>query len=152
MEQKAGQIRGTYCVQLHCKQGVGISIGKLGSFRFEAGYYLYVGSAFGPGGVHARLRHHCNVSLRPHWHLDYLRPYAEVINTWYVAEQRHEHRWAEILEQTGALNIPVRGFGSSDCDCESHLFVSNKAMTRKILQKYLCENIISMDCSELLNY
>ena len=151
MKQTAKAIHGTYCIQLYCPQQAQIQVGKLGSFSFAAGYYLYIGSAFGPGGVHARLKHHCRLSLKPHWHLDYLRRYADVENAWYVADQRSEHRWSECLEAVEDLHIPVEAFGSSDCSCKSHLFVSDKALTSKILRKHLGEKLISLDYDALLN-
>jgi Uri superfamily endonuclease len=101
--------------------------------------------------VHARLKHHCGISASPHWHLDYLRPHAEVISAWYVADQRHEHHWAQLLESVSALEIAVSAFGSSDCACESHLFVSNTAVSTERMQKYLGENLISLSCNELLS-
>lgn len=35
-----------------------VAVGRLGSKHFPAGLYLYVGSARGPGGLRARVRHH----------------------------------------------------------------------------------------------
>ena len=146
----AKTIHGTYCVQLHCPQQVEIQVGKLGNFCFDPGYYLYIGSAFGPGGVHARLRHHCGLSAKPHWHIDYLRQHADIENTWYVADQRSEHRWAQCLENVEGLHVPVKAFGSSDCGCQSHLFTSVEAVTQEALQKYLGENLILLNCKEII--
>ena len=137
-------------MQLHCQQRASIKVGKLGSLRFEPGYYLYVGSAFGPGGVRARLKHHCAISARPHWHLDYLRPHAEIINAWYVADQRLEHHWAQLLQSFSQLDIPMSAFGSSDCACESHLFMSNTAVSTERMQNYLGGGLVSLNCIELL--
>jgi Uri superfamily endonuclease len=100
--------------------------------------------------VAARLKHHCAISASPHWHLDYLRPHAEVINAWYVADQRHEHHWAQLLENVSGLHIPVSAFGSSDCACESHLFVSKTAVSTERMQNYLGEGLVSLSCIELL--
>ncbi|MFN8566835.1 MAG: DUF123 domain-containing protein [Kouleothrix sp.] len=53
------------------------AIGRLGCYCFTAGYYLYVGSAFGSGGITARLAHHQH---RPKplaaTHIDYLREHT----------------------------------------------------------------------------
>ena len=124
-------------------------MGKLGSFWFEPGYYLYIGSAFGPGGVHARLKHHCRLSTKLHWHIDYLRQHAEVVNTWYVADQRYEHRWAQQLDAIEELSVPVAAFGSSDCTCESHLFFSDKVLSQQELLGCLSKSLISLSCKEL---
>ncbi len=39
-------------------KAIRIQIGKLGQFKFKKGYYAYVGSAFGPGGLNSRIKHH----------------------------------------------------------------------------------------------
>ncbi|MEJ2590508.1 MAG: DUF123 domain-containing protein [Candidatus Thiodiazotropha sp.] len=87
------------------------------------GWYLYVGSAFGPGGVAARCNHHRRISERPRWHIDYLRAAASLRGIWFTHDtERREHHWAAILSRDMGLECPVAGFGASDCGCESHLF------------------------------
>ncbi len=56
-----------------------LEIGRLGSFNIIPGFYAYVGSAFGPGGLRARIRHHLESVAQPHWHIDYLLGYAEPV-------------------------------------------------------------------------
>ena len=114
---------GTYIVVLRSHQAKTIQIGKLAPFDIKKGYYLYIGSAFGSGGVIARLKHHAKVSKRPHWHLDYLRAetnfyaaYAE------YSSKKEECNWASILAGMALSTEPLKGFGSSDCDCRTHLF------------------------------
>jgi hypothetical protein len=46
-----------------------IRVGRLGNLRLQRGYYVYIGSALGPGGVHGRLGHHighktCHIANR----------------------------------------------------------------------------------------
>ncbi|HHO76762.1 MAG TPA: DUF123 domain-containing protein [Deltaproteobacteria bacterium] len=41
-----------------------IQVGKLGSFIFPAGHYAYIGSAFGSGGLHARIQRHIRKEMR----------------------------------------------------------------------------------------
>ena len=114
--------KGTYVLVLFLKKGVGLQIGKLGSFNFKRGYYAYVGSAFGPGGLAARLKHHQTPSARPHWHIDYLKTAAALVDIWFSTKpDRSEHAWAEKLLSLEAGQCPVKGFGSSDCRCLSHL-------------------------------
>lgn len=114
--------KGTYIVMLENHNNQQIVIGKLGEFRFEKGWYFYVGSAFGPGGVLARLRHHSRISERCHWHIDYIRAKMSFCKAMYVfSEQRFEHVWSNTLESIPGLVTPVKKFGSSDCECFSHL-------------------------------
>ncbi len=100
-----------------------IPVGKLGPVTFKAGYYVYTGSAFGPGGLAARIGHHFKFSKRCHWHIDYLRRFAEVIEIWYtIHPDKVECRWAKILHDTRGAGIICPGFGASDCHCIAHLF------------------------------
>ncbi len=100
-----------------------LQIGRCGALRVETGWYVYVGSAFGPGGLRARLRHHCRVSALPHWHIDYLRRAAEPETVWYSHDpQPREHSWAGNVARLYSARVPLLGFGASDCGCLTHLF------------------------------
>ena len=114
---------GTYALILTSSFEKSINIGKLGTLFLESGFYVYIGSAFGPGGLKARIRHHMSHSSRPHWHLDYLSPSLKLCEIWYTHDQiRREHQWAEVHGQTRGAHMPLPGFGSSDCRCQSHLY------------------------------
>ena len=123
--------KGTYALVLHLKGREEITVGKLGTFAFPAGYYLYVGSALGPGGLEARLARHCRRDKKLHWHVDYLLERAHLVEVWStVSTDRLECFWAQALvlydkyraaRQLPGSEIPVPGFGSSDCRCPSHL-------------------------------
>ena len=130
--------KGTYIIVLFIKKGVKLQIGKLGSFDFKRGYYAYVGSAFGPGGLAARLKHHQTLSARPHWHIDYLKTAAALVDIWYSTQpDRSEHTWAEKLLNLEAGQCPVKGFGSSDCHCLSHLVYFERKPTNEMLARVL---------------
>jgi len=117
---------GTYVVIFRCRARARAQVGRWGELTLRKGYYLYVGSAFGPGGVLARVSRHCRPDKARHWHIDYLRESLSPRGAWYShATQRLEHRWAQALgAMPGAL--PVARFGCSDCRCESHLFYFSK--------------------------
>ncbi|HRQ42256.1 MAG TPA: GIY-YIG nuclease family protein [Chloroflexota bacterium] len=113
---------GSYLLLLHLEQAAWLPIGRLGRWNFDAGYYLYVGSALGPGGLAARLRHHLSPLRRPFWHIDYLRDQAVVTAVWYRENPvRLEHTWATRMAQLPDATIPVPRFGASDCHCAAHL-------------------------------
>ncbi len=113
---------GTYILLLQNEARVNLQIGRRRKIALEAGYYLYVGSAFGPGGVRARVLRHCRVEKSLRWHIDYLRAMTTPWDAWYTHDPvPREHAWAEILSNMGDLS-PVQGFGCSDCKCASHLF------------------------------
>lgn len=112
---------GTYAVVLRCDHVVRATIGRLGEVTIRKGYYVYVGSAFGSGGVAARVGRHSRTSKRLRWHIDYLREESRLVEAWYTYDaERREHDW---LETMIAMNLVpcIGGFGSSDCRCYSHL-------------------------------
>jgi Uri superfamily endonuclease len=113
---------GSYVLWLTLAEAHRLQIGQLGTTRFEAGFYAYVGSALGPGGVRARVGRHLLADKARRWHIDYLRAAGEVQTVWLTYDhERHEHHWAAVLYQIHGSVIPLCGFGSSDCDCNSHL-------------------------------
>ena len=117
--------RGSYVLQLHLVQAFSVAVGRLGVVQFPAGEYFYVGSAFGQGGLRARLSRHFRLDAkRYHWHIDYLRTVAEVCGCFFeVSDQRLECRWSQTLASLPSATIPVPRFGSTDCQsgCQTHL-------------------------------
>jgi|GEM_PF-712377 len=114
---------GTYLLVLACRHARCVQIGRLGRVRLEPGYYLYVGSALGPGGLRPRVRHHWRKAAQPHWHCDYLRRACVPVAVWFLTGPRRlEHAWARRLAQLPPVTVPLRGFGASDCTCAAHLF------------------------------
>ena len=141
--------KGTYVIILYVGNGKSIQIGKLGKFKFRKGYYAYVGSAFGPGGLKSRLKHHIEPKKTYHWHIDFLNP---LVTELWVSNNgaRLEHEWARALGKTASDKI--LGFGCSDCTCESHLFFFKSMMLLKNSQKELCEeNNFKITDSQLLS-
>lgn len=141
---KHDSAHGTYLLLLECNEEAELSIGKLGNMLTEPGYYLYVGSAFGPGGIRARVNHHKGKALHPHWHIDYLRTAAKLVDAWCVHGSRCEHEWAYNLMQSEAAAMPLTGFGSSDCDCATHLFCFKRRPVKAELEKMLNNKLASV--------
>jgi Uri superfamily endonuclease len=113
---------GTYVLVLRCSTSRAIRIGRLGAVRLRPGYNLYVGSAFGPGGLRARIGHHTRGVARHHWHIDYLRRYARLESVWYCPGVRSEHELAAAIAGLPGAAIVLPGFGASDCWCAAHLW------------------------------
>ena len=61
---------GTYILILQTQTERMIPVGRLGVMAVRPGWYVYVGSAFGPGGVKGRVGHHARPQTKPHWHID----------------------------------------------------------------------------------
>ncbi len=113
---------GSYALLLHSSADKKIKIGKLGEFLIKKGYYVYIGSAFGPGGLKAIIGRHLKKNKKLRWHIDYLRKVTGIVDIKYsTSKEKLECRWAEELAEKGAI-IHCKGFGASDCKCNSHLF------------------------------
>ncbi len=129
---------GTYLLVFHADKSNTVAVGRLGQLDIVPGYYFYIGSAFGPGGLRARIRHHHAISTRPHWHLDYIRPSLDLLAIWYSPDElRYEHAWADSLYYTMQMRVPLSGLGSSDCRCESHFYFSTNKPDPNALQRAL---------------
>lgn len=116
-------LTGTYVLLLQLLINKTITIGKLGTFDFPAGWYAYVGSAFGPGGLLGRIKHHLRPPEKPHWHIDYLRQEAMLKEIWLSPDtERREEDWVELLIDIPGTMAFIEGFGASDTDQETHLF------------------------------
>lgn len=115
---------GAYVIALSLSRPRVMGVGRLGEVAFRTGEYLYVGSAFGPGGLRARLGRHLRGGARPHWHIDALRAVAEVRGFWYtLTAEPLECRWSHALAGLPQSSLPVPRFGASDCraGCTAHL-------------------------------
>jgi Uri superfamily endonuclease len=113
-------VKGTYVLILALERTIEVRVGALGIQRFLPGYYAYAGSAL--GGLVPRLRRHLQGGARTHWHVDYLRQYADVAEVWYLASgERRECSWLGALSKLPSGRLGVPGFGSSDCKCAAHL-------------------------------
>jgi Uri superfamily endonuclease len=123
MLPKIPSLPGTYALVLSSPTDRSVAVGKLGTLEVRPGIYIYVGSAFGPGGLRARIGHHLNNAGSPHWHMDYIGKYLRLDEIWYTCDtRRREHQWIAILSKSRGATAPLAGFGSSDCRCRSHLY------------------------------
>jgi len=113
---------GTYVLILRLPRPATVNVGQLGRVRFPAGWYAYVGSAYGPGGLAARISRHLRSPKHLHWHVDYLRAESSPVEIWSaVGTGKRECAWARALSGLPGASIPVLRFGASDCHCPAHL-------------------------------
>jgi Uri superfamily endonuclease len=123
IETSFDRASGTYALLLRTETSESKRVGKLGRIHLRPGYYAYVGSALGPGGLHARIARHLDPTRPIHWHIDSLKRATRVVEVWYVVDPvRREHAWARAIGDMRNASIPMPGFGSSDCTCPAHLF------------------------------
>jgi Uri superfamily endonuclease len=134
---------GTYALVLRVDHYQTIPVGALGKLEFQPGFYIYMGSAFGPGGLRARLAHHVSARSRPHWHIDYLRRQVDPVAIWYTFDPvRREHQWAKEFAAMPDVIVPFPGFGASDCQCNAHLFyITNEPSLDDFYERLLIRHI-----------
>jgi Uri superfamily endonuclease len=113
--------KGIYCLVFE-NPGCTIRVGALGALTFRAGWYIYVGSALGSGGLQRLGRHTSLAQLcdkQPKWHVDYLLTspcFSLGYAVYTVTADRLECRLARELNESTTPK-----FGCSDCSCTSHL-------------------------------
>lgn len=152
---------GQYALFLRLLTPKKLSIGRLGIGDFPAGNYLYFGSARGSGGLRARLGRHLRGAAKLHWHIDTLRIVAQVYGFCYLKDQHFSKQaipveclWSQRLRELPAVQVPLPGFGASDCKsgCDSHLFylanTENEMIShyRKIFAASVKISIDSLTC------
>lgn len=108
-----------YTIYLKLNSDQHIIIGKLGNFHFKKGLYIYVGSA--KKNILHRIKRHKEIEKKYHWHFDYLRPFGSITKIITYDNSFTECGLAAKIRREVDGSIPVKGFGASDCKCESHL-------------------------------
>jgi Uri superfamily endonuclease len=112
---------GAYGVLIRLPRRFRGKIGALGEVTLAPGPYLYLGSAYGSGGLPARLRRHLRADKRRHWHVDHLT-IAGTVERIFVLPNGQECDLVDCALRLPAIHAPVTGFGSSDCRrCTAHL-------------------------------
>jgi len=121
-------MKGSYILVIRLEREKIIKIGSLRNIRFSKGFYLYVGSAMGNTGSSTLLnrvkRHFLNKSEKKlHWHVDYLLADTNsLIVKLYLISSTKPLECIIALELLEQCNNFIKDFGSSDCNCKSHLF------------------------------
>jgi Uri superfamily endonuclease len=112
-------MKGIYVLIIAIDSNISVETGAIGNLNFEKGLYAYVGSA--QNNLEERVKRHIRTEKKKFWHIDYLldNPRAKVLKVFYKRAGRPEE--CKIAKELGKTGFPVRGFGSSDCKCESHL-------------------------------
>lgn len=111
---------GVYLLALWLSRPARLRVGRLGCLRFPAGLYLYAGSA--RRALAGRLARHRRRAKRARWHVDCLRRRARFLGAAVVPwAPGRECALARAALAAGGARMGPRGFGSSDCDCPTHL-------------------------------
>ncbi len=112
---------GAYVLLIDLDAPLALEVARLPRAALPAGRYAYCGSAYGPGGLKARVGRHLHADKALRWHVDHLTRAGRVVEVQAVPGGRECDLLARVLEMAGA-SVPVPGFGSSDCRrCPAHL-------------------------------
>jgi len=147
--------KGTYILIASLSQMRRLQVGSLGRFDIIPGFYAYVGSAFGAGGLRARIGHHLASVAEPHWHIDCLLQVAHPLEVWFAtAGRKLEHHWAEFLEAAPGFRVPIPRFGSSDYHRSrlSHLFYSRRRPSFQWFRRQMMEGFEGVEVEQFLVY
>jgi len=128
---------GSYLIQLNFMHTRVIQAGALGPITLKKGWYVYTGSAM--KNLSSRITRHCRkIRKTPHWHIDYITPWASNIRAFPIRSYSNLE-CALARAMSGAGGRPVPGFGCSDCSCRSHLFYfeSNPERRRSFVEALL---------------
>lgn len=136
---------GVYIMVMHLDHELDLEIGSKGMMHFNAGYYMYVGSA--KANLMKRIERHKRKRKKMYWHLDYFRGHCKMIaavpirtsglplESWILTHEPYpsmpsmpdpsvdvsvECALADAVRAIAEWDVPK--FGCSDCDCTSHLF------------------------------
>ncbi|WP_428908435.1 GIY-YIG nuclease family protein [Niallia sp. Krafla_26] len=113
-----------YSIYLQLEHDYNITVGKLGECFFKRGTYIYIGSA--KKYIMKRILRHKEIHKKLHWHFDYLRPYGMITKIITYDDRLDECALAENIRKKEDGMFPIKGFGSSDCRCPSHLVYVNE--------------------------
>jgi Uri superfamily endonuclease len=112
--------KGIYVLIISVDKNISVNVGALGTVNFEKGLYAYVGSA--QKNLEKRIERHLKRTKRKFWHIDYLLDddNVEVLNVLHGNAEKSEE--CRVANKIGERGFSIKGFGSSDCKCKSHLF------------------------------
>ncbi len=116
-------MKGTYLLEFSLSREITFKVKSGRVYTLPQGLYIYVGSAFGPGGIPSRLFRHLRRDKKRHWHLDFVTTssYFTPLKVLVIPGLRVECQVASLVTP---LCLPISSFGSSDCRCPSHLFLT----------------------------
>ena len=121
-------MKGTYIIAIYVLENSVIKIGALGEIEFLKGYYLYIGSAMGNKGsttLESRVKRHVSdpKDKKIFWHIDYLLTNNNCIITRLYLIPSLKRLECIIANEVSQISDQfIKNFGSSDCDCLSHLY------------------------------
>jgi len=114
-----------------------MAVGARPPHKFPAGYYCYVGSAM--NNLDKRIARHFSPEKRRRWHIDYFLDQAAITAVLTFESTRRRECALSQAVAGPADGLVMKGFGSSDCRCRTHLHYFREdplPLLEKILQKF----------------
>ena len=127
-----------YVLIIEVGSDVAVHVGALGRLMFKKGFYAYVGSA--QNNLAKRVCRHLAKEKRKYWHIDYLLDSDATRIAAVFHKQADKAQECMLAEFIGNRWEAVVGFGSSDCNCKSHLF---QLESLSFLQELMSANALS---------
>jgi Uri superfamily endonuclease len=117
---QAPSVPGAYALLIHVEAPVDFARRATGP-ALLSGWFVYAGSAYGSGGLRARLGRHVRAEKTLRWHVDALTNGAAHVCA-LAMPGGSECGIVARLTGSGAFVPALPGFGSSDCPrCTAHL-------------------------------
>ncbi|MGO8676801.1 MAG: GIY-YIG nuclease family protein [Limisphaerales bacterium] len=145
--------KGTYILIAQVPRMKRLEIGSLGRFDIVPGFYAYVGSGFGSGGLRGRIGHHLESTAEAHWHIDYLLQVAIPVEVWFsTAKVKLEQHWAELLDKAPGFCVRIPRFGSSDYHRSraSHLFYSKRRPSFRWFRERMVQALQGVEVEQVI--
>ena len=120
-------MKGTYILIIFFQEDTKISVSSLGTIPFKKGYYFYVGSAMGNTGSATLINRVKRHVLPPekkkiHWHIDHLLKNEKSLLIRIILIPSTQYLECIIVQELLSVSDNyIENFGSSDCNCKSHL-------------------------------
>ncbi len=121
MDEPVSSGPGAYLLLIELGSPLALEVASLPRVVLPAGRYGYCGSAYGPGGLKARIGRHLRADKALRWHVDHLTAAGRIVDFRAVPGGCECDLLDRLLEAPGA-SVPIPGFGATDCRrCPAHL-------------------------------
>ena len=126
--------KGTYILILDMPE-TQMKFGALGIADIPEGTYCYVGSAM--NGLDQRIGRHLSRNKKMRWHIDRLTEKCLRIEAYEaITHGTTECELGKLVLESGGSGF-IKGFGSSDCKCSTHLFVLDERSKERLCSSSL---------------
>ena len=124
--------KGIYQLLIYLPKNTSIAVGKRGKLRFPRGYYVYTGSA--QNGLQKRVERHKRRTKKHFWHIDYLLDFASIKEIFLFTNGKFDECALNLMMlDKPEAKIIMPKFGSSDCNCPTHLVFFQKMPKMKLI-------------------